>query len=293
MSAFDKSPDTSPEQGQNPPTSTAIPPHPANTDSSKRGGLRLDASPSPELESLSSSSEPEDQYYDAPDEEESTVTQKDQQEGRGTVELVDNDSKTCGSLEMVVEKTSDDVPVEHPVGSLEGEFIMVNYPTTMGGGSDTHKHKQETTKQETAQMELEPSSPLVDSDKDTSVDAQSVGVTTHSTSPQTDNNSQRPLQTVELGAGESAESAQTLTESSHEVKEEETVREAGEVEEGQAMADREEEESSLKEEGKGDVSVSAFESLGLLYARSPNLKHDKYECVCVCMYVRLHVCICV
>ena len=117
-----------------------------------------------------------------------------------------------------------------------------------------------------------------------SIDTQSSGdttqaVTTATSPPPLDIDNQRPtsLGTLETSGpgGESAESAQILLEDSQDMQEEEAVRGGGEVEGGQASVAAGEAESSQKDEEKGKVGVSAFESLGLLYASSPNLKHNK------------------
>ena len=81
---------------------------------------------------------------------------------------------------------------------------------------------------------------------------------------------------------ESAESAQRLTAGDQEV----TGNVVGESEGGQREIEGEvrggtevamERESSDAKGEKGAVSAPAFESLGLLYASSPNIKHNRYS----------------
>ena len=280
--AIDKSNITA-EAGQSPLSPVLPPASLTGSMSDKQQDVSVDPSLTPDLESLSSSSEVEDQFYDAP-EDELGLTQDDSREVQSHDDTkhvdIKEDSHVADTIETGRVGGAETV-AEHPVGSVEGDFIMVNYPTSFTSQADSVRRQQDTSP-----VEMRDDPPLIGSNEDLnaasintrSSDDTTQAVATISPPPQSDNHSHRPtsLGTLETSglSGESAESAQILLEDSRDRQEEEAVRSGGEVEGGQASV-AEGEESSGKDEEKGQVSASAFESLGLLYARSPNLKHDK------------------
>ena len=244
-----------------------------------------DASLSPELESLSSGSELEDQYYEAS--EESSVQQGtleavgDQvEEAKSTTEdKREEDKKLMVSVEQhdgggMSKDGESSCEQQHSVDSVDKGFVMVNYPQVMtSADSDT---QQQPHLQQAAAL-----SPKDDSGSPNIGSSDTVPTVIESE----DRKQGSRLETFSSATVQpgSAESAQRVADDSQEV----TANVEGDSEGDQREAEGEggsaggeaamtESESSHMEGEKGQVNVPAFESLGLLYARSPNLKHDRY-----------------
>ena len=249
-----------------------------------------DPSLAPELESLSSGSEPEDQFYEAPEEQSVVSEQQRSSEAVGT----DQGGETKGTNEDTEHKgergltsveqhdgggiskdRDSSCEQQHSVDSVDKEFVMVNYPTTSSDQSDA---QQPHLEQASATSPQDNTSPVGSSDTNPTVieGTQSVQDGNQSSLSPT------RLEIVSAAAQpESAELAQRSADGSQEVRvnvEEESEgaqqETEGEVEGGSEVAT--ERESSDAEGEKGQVNTPAFESLGLLYASSPNIKHNRY-----------------
>ena len=267
----------------------------------------------PELESLSSGSEPEDQFYKA-SEEPSVDQRQSPAEAVGAIQ----DRETEGTAEDVEQKGSGEglVSVEehdgggmskaggdssgeqqHSMDSVDKEFVMVNYPTITS--SDQHSDSQQAHIEQNVTTSMNPqadiqqatvtspqviddSSPIIDTAPTAIEDAQTVQLEDGNQS------SLSPVRVEIISAAaqpkESAESAQRSADGSQEATGNEEggsdheggQREIeGEVRGGSEVA-IERESSDTEGEKPGQVSGPAFESLGLLYARSPNIKHNRY-----------------
>ena len=249
-----------------------------------------DASLSPELESLSSGSELEDQYYEAS--EESSVQQgtleaagdqveeaKSATEDKREEDKREKDKKLMVSVEQhdgggMSKDGGSSSNQQHSVDSVDKEFVMVNYPQAMTS-ADSDTQQQPHLQQATALSPKDESSSPNISSSDTMLTVIESEDRKQGSRLETFSSA-----TVQPG---SAESAQRVADDSQEV----TVNVEGDSEGDQREAEGEggsaggeaamtESESSHMEGEKGQVNVPAFESLGLLYARSPNLKHDRY-----------------
>ena len=258
-----------------------------------------DSSLTPELESLSSGSEPEDQFYEAS--EEPSVEQQLSPEAVGT----DQDEKTKSTAEDTEQKGNEGLASveEHDGGgmskggdssceqqrsvdSVDKEFVMVNYPMCSSDHSDTQQqpHSQQAiapNAQDNLQQATD-TSPQDNISPDVGSSDTRPKCTQTNQSEDVNQSSSSPTIINVVAEPESAESAKRLIAGDQEV----TGNVVGENEGGQQEIEGEvrggsevamERESSDAEGEKGAVSAPAFESLGLLYASSPNIKHNRYS----------------
>ena len=265
----------------------------------------IDSSLAPELESLSSGSEPEEQFYEASEEpsveqqqsSETVGTDRDR-EAKGVVE--DTEQKGDEGLASVeehdgggVSKARGDSSCEqqNSMDSVDKEFVMVNYPTTGSDHSDTQRPHVEdkvtadpSLAQESTTEQATGTSPQAADASPTAGSSETAlaVVKGAETVPSEDGNQSSLSPTrVEIISStalpESAESAQGSADGSGQEATGNVVEggSEGEVSGGSQVAM--ERESSDAEGEKGQVSAPAFESLGLLYASSPNVKHNRYS----------------
>ena len=272
------------------PTFSNSDPNP-NSSTTSVGPVVVDRSISPELESLSSGSETEEQFYEAP--EESPAQENDESLSRDNVvdANFEDDVKESNlepdkddGVQEDLSISSEQHPIsseQHPIGSIEREFIMVNYPS--GSGTDTSI--------KTPHVPASVSTPVADSstvqtgfgDEEESSQVKLLDAVVSSVAEVGPNDP--PHVSGALNQTGGVESAQGLDESSREAMEEQqlTVGCGREAEGGETTVEK----KPGKDGEKGNVNVPAFESLGLLYARSPNLKHDRYMYMYIatlCMY---------
>ena len=273
----------------------------------------IDSLLTPELESLSSGSDPEDQFYEAS--EEPSIDQRQSpaeavsaiqdRETEGTAEDVEQkgsgeglasvEEHDGGGMSKAVGDSSGEQ--QHSIDSVDKEFVMVNYPTTTS--SDQHSDTQQPHVEQNVTTSTSPQDDI-HVQQATTTSPQATGpsiIDSSDTAPATIEDAQ----TVQLEDGnqsslspvrveivsaatqpeESAESAQMSADGSQEATGGGSDHEGGQREtEGEARGGSEvamERESSDAEgEKSGKVKGPAFESLGLLYASSPNIKHNRY-----------------
>ena len=260
------------------PTFSNSDPNP-NSSTTSVGPVVVDRSISPELESLSSGSETEEQFYEAP--EESPAQENDESLSKDNVvdANVEDDVEESNLEPDKDDGVQEDLSIsseQHPVGSIEREFIMVNYPSRSGTDSSI----------KTLHIPASVSTPVADSstvqtgfgDEEESSQVKLLDAVVSSAAEVGTNDP--PCVSGTLNQTGGAESAQGLDESSREAMEEQQLTVGcGREAEGEETTV---EKKPGKDGEKGNVNVPAFESLGLLYARSPNLKHDRYMFLCTC-----------
>ena len=277
----------------------------------------IDSSLAPELESLSSGSEPEDQFYEASEEpsvaaeqveraSEAVGTDWNEETGKGMPKGVKQKSDEglastveehdgSGMSKVGEDDLSSKCEQQHSVGSVDKEFVMVNYPSMTSDHSDPTKQPQVDQKT-TSAMSPQDSVQQVTATSSQATDTRPIGGSGDTTpilveGDQTvqledgNESSILPIRVEITGSSaqpENAESAQRLADDSQEVTGNlEGEDEGGQVEiEGELSGGSEvatERKSSDAEGEKGQVSARTFESLGLLYASSPNVKHNRYS----------------
>ena len=248
----------------------------------------------PELESLSSGSEPEDQFYEAPEEQ----TVESEQQGASEAVGTDQDREPKSTIEDIEQKDDKGVVFveqhdgggmsrdrdssceqQRSVDSVDKEFVMVNYPTTSSSDQSDiqqpHLHVEQASST-SPQDNIQQATATCPQDNTSPVDSGDIKLTViEGTQTIQDGNQSSAVQP------ESTESAQRSAGGSQEVTinvEEESEGTQQEIE-GEVKGGSEvgtERESSDADGEKGQVSARSFESLGLLYASSPNIKHNRY-----------------
>ena len=327
---------TEPDVSQDPaaiPQSTADPMIP-ETQATDPGSVAtteqivvIDSSLTPELESLSSGSDPEDQFYEAS--EEPSIDQRQSpaeavsaiqdRETEGTAEDVEQkgsgeglasvEEHDGGGMSKAVGDTCSSGEQQHSMDSVDKEFVMVNYPTTTS--SDQHSDTQQPHVEQNITTSTSPQDDIhVQQATTTSPQATGPIIDSSDTAPtaiedaqtiQLENGNQSSLSPVRVEIvsaatqpEESAESAQMSADGSqeatggrsdHEGGQRETE---GEVRGGSEVA-MERESSDAEGEKSGQVKGPAFESLGLLYASSPNIKHNRYGQELILKLLNTHV----
>ena len=270
----------------------------------------IDSALAPELESLSSGSEPEDQFYEASEEpsveqQQSSESVGANQDGEDEGVAEDIEQKSNEGLTSVeehdgggVSKAGGDSSCEqqHSMDSVDKEFVMVNYPATGSDQSDTQRpHVGEdkvtidTSPQEsTTQQAIGTSPQTTDASPTVGSSDTSLTVVKGAKTVQSEDGNQSSLSPTKAeiiisssALPESAESAQGSADSSGQEATRNVVEGGSEGDQrgsegggSQIMMER---ESSDAKGEKGQISAPAFESLGLLYASSPNIKHNRYS----------------
>jgi hypothetical protein len=170
--------------------------------------------------------------------------------------------------------------------SVDKDFVMVNYPAT--ASSDKHTdtqqpHIEQVVTTATSPQSTDDTSPVIVS-SDTAPAAIEGAQTVQSEDENQTSLSPVRVEIISPAAQpeENLESAQRSADSSQEVtgirnEEGGSDREGGQQEtEGESEVVMEGESSDTEGEKPGQASSRAFESLGLLYASSPNIKHNRY-----------------
>ena len=250
-------------------TPTTVDPVSLNDDSTEQVFVTTATSPSPELESLSSSSELDDQFYDAT---EDSPAQLEQEEGHSEdtcTDIKEEEKLEDSNLEL------DEVDGVHegdssfeqpPIGSIEREFIMVNYPVDTQQDepiSPSSLTTRSTPTQGGFSTEEPSSSPAPNSSATGALVAQSL---------QLEEGRDLSLESDVADTDRDAESAQITEATIREVITGNLDEENVGVVEGEEVVEREPRPEGEEEE---NVNVPAFESLGLLYAKSSDLKHNR------------------
>lgn len=267
----------------------------------------IDSSLALELESLSSGSEPEEQFYEASEEpsvaaeqveraSEAVATDWDEETGKGMAEGIKLKSNEGLASTVGEDDLSSQCEQQHSAGNVDKEFVMVNYPSMTSDHSDPTKQPQVDQKT-TSAMSPQDSVQQVTATSSQATDTRPIGgsgditptlVEGDQTVQSEDGNesSISPIRVEVTGSSaqpENAESAQGLADDSQEVTgnlEGEDEGDQGEIEGEPVRGGSEvatERKSSDAEGEKGQVSAPTFESLGLLYASSPNVKHNRYS----------------
>lgn len=260
-----------------------------------------DPSPAgPKLVSLSSGSKSEDQFREACEEPSiASETLSDQSEKIHVEEA--KESTEHGSSEELVSvelhdgdgggesRTSEDggssCKQQRSGSSIDREFVMITYPAALSS-SDCPDPKHPQVSLSSSQCDSSPSVRCVDA-KPIATEG------TPMVQPSCEEN-QSSLSTTKL------ETMIAVTQLESSELEQKSVNENQEVTAGESGLLEREGEGAVKSEGeallesadgdkeKEQVGVPAFESLGLLYARSPDFKHDRYMCLKYNTHIHTH-----
>ena len=222
----------------------------------------IDIGETPELESLSSGSEPEDDYYEAPEvPPEHIADAKSEEKGQNKLFNVAVDVHEGA-------QRHDSSREQQLVDSVEREFIMVNYPTNNETGTWS------------VPVSTAPHSVVSGEERDTNTQRSTGTVVSRverTMSPQSEEDN-REFQRLESSDTSNqagfAESGQNLATNSQVMTEQ--VGEGAMGEQYETRGEVAVKESSHSEEETGNINIPSFESLGLLYAKSSNLQDDRY-----------------
>ena len=223
-----------------------------------------DIKKTPELESLSSGSEAEDDFYEAPEE---VVGPSEDVE-----HIADAKSEEKGQTKLLnVEVDIDEGVLDHDSSrdSVEKEFIMVNYPTS--------------NEPSTRPVPVSTAPCSAGSGEEGDMNTQHSTDTVLSTVEKDDQESQKLEMSGASNQAGFADSGQNLATNSQVMTEQ--------IGEGDTTERREvrsevavEKKLSQEEEDRGNMNIPSFESLGLLYAKSSNVKDNRYF---ICMPILL------